>query len=372
MRNRQSQLQLILGFTLALTACEPSTESGGGNSLRHTGRERPAPRDAFQLSQSELGAPDPGSGREAGVTLPKDAMPGRALPPSDQGISDQLAAPSPDDARAVEDRSRSDLAPPERDDQDGDGIPDLFDNCPTLSNPDQSDQDLISPDRLIEAPLSWIPRPQELSPLRLPSDQLYHYPLPFSYPWFGFSPSAISISPFGFIRFSGDMQEPVALQESRELAGCVTRDGLGEIPYSVYLFVDGVRPERRVVIEFRQFQRRVSDFQIILHESWRGSVNHRHCMVDGQPGYVALYGRGGERIASPQNQRETCFDFEYRWGEDGHGDLCDLCPNHYDRQQLDQDGDGVGDFCDNCPLIMNPAQLDQDRDGVGDLCEAAR
>ncbi len=60
-----------------------------------------------------------------------------------------------------------------------------------------------------------------------------------------------------------------------------------------------------------------------------------------------------------------------RWrdGADGVGDSCDLCPEHFDPEQLDGDADGVGDACDNCPFLANAAQVDVDGNGVGDLCD---
>ena len=68
---------------------------------------------------------------------------------------------------------------------------------------------------------------------------------------------------------------------------------------------------------------------------------------------------------------------------DGAGDVCDVCPDKFDPDQLDTDGDGVGDACDNCKFTYNPRvphydvtgaidyyyQPDTDGDGVGDACD---
>ena len=69
---------------------------------------------------------------------------------------------------------------------------------------------------------------------------------------------------------------------------------------------------------------------------------------------------------------------------DGDGDVCDNCPADANPDQFDYDEDGTGDVCDddmdndgvsddsdNCPTIHNPSQTDTDGDGVGDACEGA-
>lgn len=54
---------------------------------------------------------------------------------------------------------------------------------------------------------------------------------------------------------------------------------------------------------------------------------------------------------------------------DGYLDCKDNCPLVYNPDQKDSDGDGVGDLCDNCPLKANKDQVDTDGDGVGDACD---
>ena len=68
--------------------------------------------------------------------------------------------------------------------------------------------------------------------------------------------------------------------------------------------------------------------------------------------------------------------------EDGVLDVEDNCPGAPNPAQDDNDGDGVGDICDddddedgvadaqdNCPLVANVLQADNDADGLGDICD---
>jgi len=54
---------------------------------------------------------------------------------------------------------------------------------------------------------------------------------------------------------------------------------------------------------------------------------------------------------------------------DTYGDACDNCFNITNQDQNDTDGDGWGDACDNCEDDYNPGQEDGDGDGQGDACE---
>lgn len=55
--------------------------------------------------------------------------------------------------------------------------------------------------------------------------------------------------------------------------------------------------------------------------------------------------------------------------DDGIGDICDNCPENANFSQTDTDGDGFGDVCDNCPGVENENQADSDEDGVGNMCD---
>jgi hypothetical protein len=67
---------------------------------------------------------------------------------------------------------------------------------------------------------------------------------------------------------------------------------------------------------------------------------------------------------------------------DGIPNVSDNCPTIANANQADQDKDGMGDVCDtdldgdgvvnaldNCPNVANPDQLDTDNDGIGNACE---
>ena len=54
---------------------------------------------------------------------------------------------------------------------------------------------------------------------------------------------------------------------------------------------------------------------------------------------------------------------------DGVGDACDNCPATPGASQLDSDADGAGDLCDNCIAVANPSQANFDGDPAGDACD---
>ncbi|MBP1611991.1 MAG: cartilage oligomeric matrix protein, partial [Acidobacteria bacterium] len=92
-------------------------------------------------------------------------------------------------------------------------------------------------------------------------------------------------------------------------------------------------------------------------------------------------GTGTDSSGGARPQSDGCPDAD----ADGVADLLDNCPGAFNPGQADSDGDGSGDACDcagpdgdgdgipnscdNCPAHANPGQDDLDADGTGDLCD---
>ncbi|MBK9262941.1 MAG: thrombospondin type 3 repeat-containing protein [Polyangiaceae bacterium] len=95
-----------------------------------------------------------------------------------------------------------------------------------------------------------------------------------------------------------------------------------------------------------------------------------NCPLLANPDQVDTNGNG---------QGDVCDDDD---DSDGIVDVMDNCPYAPNPNQEDTDGDGIGDACDpdtdgdgvdtgmdNCPMVANPGQEDTDGDGVGDACD---
>lgn len=90
----------------------------------------------------------------------------------------------------------------------------------------------------------------------------------------------------------------------------------------------------------------------------------------------------GDGIANDDDNCPTVFNpirpldngMQADFDVDGEGDACDLCPLNmgttctgYDANDID--GDTIPNDTDNCPSVSNVDQLDTDEDGHGDVCD---
>lgn len=85
--------------------------------------------------------------------------------------------------------------------------------------------------------------------------------------------------------------------------------------------------------------------------------------------FVVGRDRDGDGVLDEEDNCPTVFNpDQWDYDGDGIGDACDPDP-YTPNDPIDTDGDGIYDYEDNCPTVANPGQEDIDGDGIGDACD---
>jgi len=244
-----------------------------------------------------------------------------------------------------------DLPDPEQADLDRDGLGDECDNCPRRSNPDQLDEDGDGVGDACQGLLD-----AEMEP----------------------NNDRATCNPIG----------TEAFEVTGELTGdtdwfCFTARAGERILFDIDAVNGERRPEQSGLDSYLLLHS--EDAQLASNDDSDGldsAITHTFaadgqyyievasCCVDGgNPGdFYNLYvnvdrpDRDGDGVTdADDNCPAVANPDQLDRDADGLGDACD--PDH-----LDRDGDGVPDARDNCPGVPNPDQADEDNDGVGDAC----
>jgi hypothetical protein len=229
-------------------------------------------------------------------------------------------------------------------DADSDGINDSYDNCPSLSNPNQEDSDLTTPTLVAVSSISSSGEYNN----DYPDDNVAQNPGRWLLPE----------QTTGWIQFDLGEAKPISKVDLIN----TTNNGLfdrGTKDFSIY----GSIADETLL----------SDKETSVYLA-NGTLNHNNTEVQGittvyrEVRYIRIwvdsyytgtqFGGGGLRQV-----------IIYESTSDGYGDACDNCPDVFNANQDDSDLDGIGDTCDNCPNVSNADQDDLDEDGEGDACD---
>jgi hypothetical protein len=233
-------------------------------------------------------------------------------------------------------------------DSDGDHIPDIRDNCPTVSNFFQGDDDLDGVGNACDDDPE-VPDPDQTAGNGQPHDAATSNALAGVCPAPGSDGPSTVLTPTGCDGLPPGIFEPGS-------ESCFTMDlgseGLTCLPDPA--FDD---PTALVDIVYCR-QSRGIQFPMGFCESgyccnWFGAPSER------RPGALCTSSR------TPAVAVGKVIDTDHDLVPD-YRDNCPLVANPF---QEDQDGDGLGDACDNCPGVANPDQRDWNNNGLGDACD---
>jgi hypothetical protein len=229
-------------------------------------------------------------------------------------------------------------------DADSDGINDSYDNCPSLSNPNQEDSDLTTPTLVAVSSISSSGEYNN----DYPDDNVSQY----------IGPWLLPEQTTGWIQFDLGEAKPISKVDLIN----TTNNGLfdrGTKDFSIYGSIadETLLSDKETSVYLANGTLNHNNTEVQLITTVYREVRYIRIWVDSY--YTGTqFGGGGLRQV-----------IIYESTSDGFGDACDNCPDVFNSNQDDSDLDGIGDACDNCPNISNADQDDLDEDGEGDACD---
>ncbi len=223
-------------------------------------------------------------------------------------------------------------------DQDSDGLPDDWDNCPTTANPQQLDNDtdtigtacdncpLISNTSQTDSDNDTVGDPCDNCPNDANPDQLD-----------------------------------------------TDNDTYGDI-CDTDIDGDGLANDNDTCPSVPNSSALGSCFDFYTETVWGTCTQHSDCKDNETEWWKwcenASYDIDNDTIDNPCDNCPTAVNADQQNSDnDTRGDACDNCPNITNADQADTDSDEIGDVCDNCPNDSNTNQLNSDNDTKGDACD---